>query len=315
MLKKILRAILPNPLDSILISAHKKNFKSFLLGWNRGIGDIPLGLFAVVHRIRWFVPDAKITFMIRSSLQEGFSLFPQVKTIVAPSWKRGDDYSIASTLSEMNIPKENFDVIIEKPDPTYWVKYQIGRVRPYLTWDSENDGLSKKFDLPEGYVYVAAQPHNDTNHSPWREYPEKKWADLFDFFDRTGRIKVILFGLEKKGNFQNRCLIDLRGKTALLDVLSIIKNRCSHAILPDGGILSLLYYLNVNFPLRLVTLWSDKQGVLKQNVESPNKQLMHLPIVRSKSDFKDIDPEEIYGLLLKDISRDALRGALRDSVP
>lgn len=288
-----MRAILPNPLDSILISAHKKNQKNFLLGWNRGMGDIPLGLFAIVHRIKWFIPDAKITFMIRPSLKEGFMLFPQVKTIIAPSWKRGKDYNVVKSLSELNISKEDFDVIIEKPDPTYWVKYQLGRVRPNLTWIKELDKLHEKFELPEEYIYLAAQTHSDTDHSPWRDYPEQKWRDVFKILDKKNKIKVLLFGIDKKVNFENDCIIDLRGKTSILDVLSLIKNRCSYAILPDGGILSLLFYLDVNFPLKLVTLWSDKQGVLKQNVESPNKQLVHFPIVRTKANFKDIDPLEI----------------------
>lgn len=293
MLKNLFRSILPNPLDSILISAHKKNQKTFLLAWNRGIGDIPLGLFAIVHRIRWFIPDSKITFMIRPSLKEGFILFPQVKTVIATSWERGKDYSIEETLLQLNLSKEDFDVIIENPDPTYWVKYQIGRVRPYLTWKSELDKLHEKFNLPSNYIYLAAQTHSDTGHSPWRDYPEEKWKEIFNLLDKKKKIKVLLFGIEKKSSFENDCVIDLRGKTSMLDVLSIIKNRCSYAILPDGGILSLLYYLDVNFPIKLVTLWSDRQGVLKQNVESPNRLLKHYPILRTRSDFKDIDPSEI----------------------
>ena len=32
-----------------------------MLFWNRGLGDIALGLYAIVHRIRESIPDAKIT--------------------------------------------------------------------------------------------------------------------------------------------------------------------------------------------------------------------------------------------------------------
>lgn len=293
MLKKILRKILPSPFESLLASALKRSSKRFLLGWNRGLGDIPLGLYAIVQRIKWFIPDAKITFMIRPSLAEGFLLFPQVKVIIAPHWKRGEKYSVKATLAELNIPKNEFDVIIEKPDPTYWVSYQIGRVRPYLVWKEQFDGLFEKFGLNRELSYVAVQPHSDTNHSPWRDYPEKRWAELFSILESKENVKIILFGLEKKGDFKSSSIIDLRGETSILEVLSIVKNRCQYGVFPDGGILSLLYFINVNFPINIVSLWADIQGVLKQNVESPNKLLKHFPIVRTKASFVEIDPEEI----------------------
>ena len=297
MFKKILRKIRPNPFDKILISALKKKKKRFLLGWNRGIGDIPLGLFALVQRIRWFIPDSKITFMIRPSLKEGFLLFHHVDTIIAPLWQRDKPCSVIDTLKELNISKEEFDVIIEKPEPAYWVKHQIGRMVPYLTWDKEFDKYEEEYLFSDKYKYIAVQTHSDTFHSPWRDFPENKWQELFNEIDKHKETKVILFGKEKKAVFSNPCIVDLREKTSLLDVLSIIKNRCKSAILPDGGILSLIYYLNENFPITIVSLWSDNQGVLKQNVESPNKLLNHHPIVRTKDDFSSITSDEILSLI------------------
>jgi ADP-heptose:LPS heptosyltransferase len=293
MLRKIIRKILPNPFDRLLISSLKKNRKNFLIGWNRGIGDIPLGLYALVQRIKWFIPDAKITFMIRPSLFEGFQLFPEVDVLIAPKWRRGEKFSVKDTLAELKISQDKYDVIIEKADPTYWVQYQLGRVRPYLTWNKNFDKLHEKFDLKKEYTYVAVQTHSDTFHSPWRDFPEKKWRELFNLMEKNEEIRILLFGLEKKGKFKNRIICDLRGKTTLLDLLSIIKNKCDYAILPDGGILSLLYFLDVDFPIHIVSLWSDIQGVLKQNVESPNKLLKHTPIIRNKVTFHNIEPDEI----------------------
>lgn len=62
----------------------KKGGKKILLGWNRGLGDIALGLYAMVQRIREIVPNAEITFVVRENLRDGFSMLEGVKTIVAP---------------------------------------------------------------------------------------------------------------------------------------------------------------------------------------------------------------------------------------
>ena len=94
-------------------------------------------------------------------------------------------------------------------------------------------------------------------------------------------------------------VIDLRGKTSILEVLSIIKNKCSYLILPDGGILSLTYFLDINFPIKIVSLWNDYQGVLKQRVRSPNQMLEHIPIVTTKSLMK-VPAERVIQLLFED---------------
>ena len=40
------------------------------------------------------------------------------------------------------------------------------------------------------------------------------------------------------------------------------------------------YFLNVPFPLRIVSLWADpNHGILKQNVPSPNPLLEHIPVI------------------------------------
>src|SRR5205823_2630996 len=87
---------------------------------------------------------------------------------------------------------------------------------------------------------------------------------------------IILFGMNSIGDFANKDWIDLRGKTTLLEMLAIVKNYCKYLLVPDSGILSILYYLNDTFPINVISLWSDPhQGILKQNVPSPNSKLHH----------------------------------------
>lgn len=74
MFRTFSRKFLPNRLDWMLKRMAKRSGKNVLLCWNRGLGDIALGLAAIVHRINYFVPDATIHVLTRSNLEQGFSL-------------------------------------------------------------------------------------------------------------------------------------------------------------------------------------------------------------------------------------------------
>src|SRR3989338_3724840 len=104
----------------------KRGGKKILLGWNRGLGDIALGLYAMVHRIRELIPEAEITFLTRPNLREGFTLLEHTKVLVAPEWKRGQAQSVKKTLQQLQTDPKAFDLIIENPSPTDWVRWQRG---------------------------------------------------------------------------------------------------------------------------------------------------------------------------------------------
>ncbi|MBI5345720.1 MAG: hypothetical protein HZB76_01045 [Chlamydiae bacterium] len=285
MLKKILRKFRKNPLDVILKKAKKENKKSFLICWNRGLGDIALGLYALVYGINAVVPDAKITFLIREDLKEGFSLLEGVDYIPVSFWRRAIPYDAKHALKELNIKKQ-FDVVIEKPDPTYWLKSQRGVITPKLKWDKSFDSLAKKFDLPKNSIFIGVQPQTETKYGFWRNVSMQKWEELFKTLDPD--LKVILFGKEQSVKINGDNIIDLRGKTSLLEVMSIIKNHCSYFIALDSGILSMLYYLDEEFPIKVISLWANADhGILKQNVNSPNPKLLHKPIITQ--DLSNID--------------------------
>ena len=85
MFKSLLRKLLPNPLDKLLKKAQRENQRKILITFDRGLGDIALGLYALVFRIRSFIPEAEITFLTRSDLKEGFSLLKGVSVLVGAS--------------------------------------------------------------------------------------------------------------------------------------------------------------------------------------------------------------------------------------
>lgn len=294
MFKKIYRKITPNPLDRLLKKATVKKRTKILLAWNRGLGDIALGLYAIVHRIREFIPGCEITFLTRENLEDGFKLLAGVHVLVDRSWKRGKPYDVQASLSKLGLEPDSFDLIIEHPDPTYWVKWQLGTLTPKLVWNKEWDTLWKKFGLREDEHYIGVHPHTETSYGMGRNWPVSSWQELLDKITQKHQAKVILFGYDKQPLFLGDDLIDLRGKTTLYELLSIIKNRCRSLIVLDSGISSMTYFLDASFPLRLVSLWGNpNMGILKQNVASPNPLLKHIPILGADEDIRRITAGEV----------------------
>lgn len=264
LVRKLWRTVAPNPFDRLL---QKNKGSKILIVWNRGLGDIALGLYAMIHRIREKISDADITFLIRKDLEEGFGLLENVSIIVDPAMQRGKPYALPKDLPP-------FDQVIENADPTYWVAWQRGFLTPKLKWNEQWDALHKKFDLPENCL--GAHVNCETNYYHARNWPVEKWQQLFDRWQGP----IVLFGLKKEPLFTHNNLYDLRGELSLYELLSVIKNRCSHLVAPDSGILSMAYFLDTPFPLRLVSLWADpNHGILKQAVASPNPLLVHTPVI------------------------------------
>lgn len=288
-LRSWLRKWRPNPLDQILERAKRKAHQRFLIFWNRGLGDIALGLYALVHHIRSEIPDAEITFLTRPDLRDGFVLLGGVEIIVAPNLKRGDQVAI-NTLTDL----ARFDVVIEKPDPTQWVKWQLGQLTPELNWQEKWDTLCDKYRLDSKKRYVGAHVQTETSYAHWRNWPLSSWQQLFETCVANKR-EVLLFGFSNHPPLNMEGVTDLRGQTSLFELLSIIKNRCEAIVVPDSGISSMVYYLKTEFPIKHISLWADpNMGILKQNVASPNPKLEHIPLLGRDKDVATITAEEVY---------------------
>jgi ADP-heptose:LPS heptosyltransferase len=292
MFKAIKSCLVPNPLDRFLKKSFKEGKSSFLVYWNRGLGDIPLGLYALCHRIRKKIPEARIVFLTRVDLAEAFTMLEDIEVIVDQKMQRGKVYD----LKQAPIAIGDFDRVIEKV-PNKWIEWQLGKLIPKLKWNPTWDQLVNRFGL--GNDKNALGVHVSSETSAYYGY-EKNWSArsfqaLFDrIAEETGQ-KILLFGMKKEIKFSGNHLLDLRGDTTLFEMLSLIKNCCSHLLAPDSGVLSVTYYIDALFPLKVVSLWADpRQGILRQKVVSPNGQLTHIPLIGAKECVENISIEQVF---------------------
>lgn len=299
MIKKLWKKWGPNPLDLLLKRAQKKGKTRFLIVWNRGLGDIALGLYGVIHRIRSKIPEAKITFITRPDLQEGFQLLEKIDLLIAKDWKRKAPINLGETLKNLSVDPAAFDLVIANPDPTHWLKNEIGILTPKLKWQNKWDALCSRFpELDPDAIYLGAHVHTETAYGYEKNWPFANWEKLFKHLSQKEKVRIILFGHGQSPSLALPNLIDLRGRTSFLEMLSIIKNRCSYLLVPDSGVLSMTYYLDASFPLKVVSMWADpRQGVLKQNVPSPNPQLVHTPLLGRGEDIRSLHVDEVYAAL------------------
>lgn len=299
--RQIKRLFTPG-LGKILSIAAKQGNKKFLVAWNRGLGDTALGLYAFVDRVKQYIPEAEITFLTRPELEEVFRLLEGVDVIVVPSWKRKDGTPtvpiIKKTLETIAIDYKYYEVILDKVDPIGELKDCWGKLIPRLRWRDEYDELWKRFNLPvTNRKIIGAHINTETQqfYGYKKDWPLESWEKLFEMVCKDPDVCITLFGLNKTCLFNHPSIIDLRGETSLLEMLSIIKNCCFVLIAPDGGVLSITYYIDVYFPIAVISLWGDaNQGIMKQAVPSPNKGLKHIPLIGKGKDISKIKVKDVF---------------------
>ncbi len=299
-MKKLIDAMRPNPFDKLLKKMVEEEKGRFLVIWSRGLGDIPLGLYALVYRIRSYVPNASITFMTRRDLAEAFTMLEGIQVLIGESWERGKPFDIEETLKQHSLSSNMFDVILEKPDPTKWLKWQIGNLIPRLKWQEKWDSLVDKYelDLNETYIGCHVQTETGAYYGYEKNWDLPSWRNLFKKIQEKSKGKILLFGMEREPAFLMDNVIDLRGETTLFEMLSLIKNRCRCLVAPDSGVLSIAYYVDASYPVRVVSLWADpRQGVLRQKVDSPNPQLEHIPLHGKNDNVANISVDTVYDSL------------------
>lgn len=291
-------------MDWILRFARFRRVKSVLIIWNRGLGDIPLALVATFNRVRVLIPRAKIYVLTRSDLLEGFKFCADVEVLEARSWLRKERINIDNALRDNDLSRKQFGlVLLENMDPNKWVRWQLGNFVPKLHWNQQYDSSWLKYKLPDKKLKIAIHVSTETGqyYGGKKDWPIAKWKSLIGRLTTRFDSHVILLGLHKDDHFMdNNKVTDLRGETSIHEALSVIVRWSNVMIAPDGGILNYSYYLNIDHQLLLVSLWGEhRTGLLRQGVLSPNKELVHVPILSSSLSNTDIisqsNKRELWG--------------------
>ncbi|MCH9612399.1 MAG: hypothetical protein S4CHLAM102_08890 [Chlamydiia bacterium] len=289
-LKQILSRYRKEPFDQLCETLQREGKKEIGIVWNRGMGDIPLSMYAATLRLKAKVPGAKVTYLTRKGLLEPFSLLPGAASVHAFDGGRGSDLS---TIDWHQFGP--FDHVIEHLDIKYNFLWQINKLIPHLDWKEELDHLAEPFGLPERCIGIHMETETDQFYDRDRSFSIPVWEEIFTHLIDEMGYHVVLFGAQPKEAQSRPGLIDLRGKTRFLELMAIIKNKLSVLIAPDSGVLCCAYYLNAQFPLKVVSIWgATNQGILKQGVISPNRQLTHIALKGEEQNVHAISKQQLY---------------------
>lgn len=268
-----------------------------LLYWNRGLGDIALGLCALFERIRADFPDARISVITRGDLGPAFTMTEADEVLVWPVLARGNADGFAQGCAALDIRTDDYDIVLDRPNPTAWLADGLGRFVPRMHWPAQWNALADRFtaigtDRPVIVAHVSSETGQFYGYV--KDWPSERWRDLFSRIGDRHAVQWVLVGHSQPQAFDRPDVLDLRGRTSLPEVLSILRNRAQVLLAVDSGILSIVYYLDERFALEVISLWSDpRQGILKQAVASPNVLLRHCHLVGDGEDIRRLPVERV----------------------
>lgn len=101
---------------------------------------------------------------------------------------------------------------------------------PKIIGTPKND-IFKKYKLPQKYIIVSpSNSHQKRNIINYRAWENNKWAELIDKLSKN--IEVVIVGNKGEDEFFNKLkpypsnVIDLVGKTSLVDLIGVIDGAC-----------------------------------------------------------------------------------------
>lgn len=291
-----------DPYERALARAARRRCGRIVFYWNRGLGDIALGLAPMFARAAERVPGASIEVVTRADLEEPFRLTAASRIHVVPGLERGERIGAETACARLEADPREGALAIDAPDPTRWLAAAGARAAPpRFRWRPDHDALAARFvDREDSRPWIAVHASTETaqHYRYVKDWPAEAWRELFRAAARKHDARFVLLGLAPAPSFAEPNVIDLRGRTGFLEMLALIRTRCAALIAPDGGVLNAVYFLDADFPITVVSLWSDpRQGLLKARAPSPNPRLVHAPLVGAGDDVRAIPPDDVLAAL------------------
>lgn len=283
--------------DRALDHAVRTGTRDFVFGWNRGLGDIALGLVPLFQRIRAAVPAARIEVYTRDDLAAGFALTgcDAVHTVAGLARGPAVDITAAAAAQARQLPANA--VVFADPDPTRWLDGRRTTYPPVLRWQPQWDALAGALVPPApDRITIGAHVNSETAryYGYVKDWPIAHWHSLLARCEHRDDVRWLLFGHAPEPALPYGNVVDLRGRTDLLTLLAVLRTRCRILVAPDSGILTLAYYLAGSAALDVISLWSDpRQGVLKQHCPPANPHLVHTPLIGPGEDVRAIPVERV----------------------
>jgi hypothetical protein len=285
------------PFDRLVARATREGRREFAFAWNRGLGDIALGLVPLFAQIREAIPASRIVVFTRADLMQAFSLTAADAVHAVPDLERDRRIDVRAEAARMQVPLASDAVVIDDPDPTRWLEGRRQLHPPVLRW---RDGFNTEADtlVPHFADEIVIGAHVASETAQYygyvKDWPAERWQALISRFPPSRRVRWLLFGHARGDAFVQSNVVDLRGRTSFLALLAIVRTRCRVLIAPDSGVLTAAYYLQGDAPLDVISLWSDpRQGVLKQRCASPNPNLRHTALVGRNEDVRNLTVDDV----------------------
>jgi hypothetical protein len=272
----------------------------YLFFWNRGLGDIALGLVPLFARVRARRPDARIVVATREELRVPFQMTDADEVHVLPRLEREARLGAMEICRPLRLDPRRFAAIFEYPDPNRWIEGKRREHPPRLrwveSWNARADAL-----LPEDpavtYVGVHVSSETARYYGYRKDWPAQQWQSLFRRFGEP-RLRFVLLGYERAEAFEGANLVDLRGRTDFATLMALVRHRLAVLVAPDSGVLTMAYYIDAPFDLQVISLWADpRQGVLRQECASPNPRLVHAPLAAPGEDITRLEVDAVAAAL------------------
>jgi len=295
------------PFDRALSAAQRAGRHDFVFGWNRGLGDIALGLVPLFARIRAADPESRIVVFTRADLADAFRLTDADAVHAVATAARGPAIDVHAAAAAAGVALPPAATVFANPDPTRWLDGRRTAYPPALRWDPAwNARADRLVPAIAGTVDIGAHVHSETarHYGYVKDWPAAAWRELIARFPAARGVRWLLLGNEPTPAFAQANVVDLRGRTDFLDLLALVRARCRVLVAPDSGVLTAAYYLADDFPLEIVSLWSDpRQGILKQGCASPNPRLTHVPLVGRGDDVRNLTCDDVERALAAALAR------------